>query len=119
MSVIATRQPRFFGACTVTGGERIMHPAKVRRLAFAISAALPFVLSASPVSVSAAGVVTPVVTTAAAAAIEWDLPAQMDTLPGAIISDSNGNGRLWFVTRDGVPNPNVYLMNIPSRGKQL
>ena len=96
-----------------------MHPAKVRRLAFAVSAALPFVLSASPVSVSAAAGVAPVVTTATAAAIEWDLPAQMDTLPGAIISDSNGNGRLWFVTRDGAPNPNVYLMNIPSRGKQL
>jgi len=96
-----------------------MHPAKVRRLVFAVSAALPFVLSASPVSVSAAAGATPIVTTATAAAIEWDLPAQMDTLPGAIISDSNGNGRLWFVTRDGVPNPNVYLMNIPSRGKQL
>jgi hypothetical protein len=96
-----------------------MHPAKARRLATAIGAALPFVLYASPARLDAAGAPAPIVTTTTAAAIEWDLPAQMDSLPGAIISDTNGNGRLWFVTRDGVPNPNVYLMNIPSSGKKL
>src|SRR4029078_9102054 len=39
--------------------------------------------------------------------------------PVSYFSRSNVNVLLWLVTRDGVPNPNVYLMNIPSRGKQL
>jgi len=51
--------------------------------------------------------------------IEWDLPAQADAVPGAMIVDTQGDdrNRIWFVTRfDG----HVYRMDFPSslmRGK--
>jgi hypothetical protein len=39
--------------------------------------------------------------------IEWDLPAQMDAQPGAMMVDLHaGQGSIWFVTRvAGLPNP--------------
>ena len=44
-------------------------------------------------------------------AIEWDLPAQADASPGAMVVDSEGYDKdwLWFVTRLG--NPRVFRMN--------
>jgi hypothetical protein len=46
--------------------------------------------------------------------VEWDLPAQADASPGAMIVDSQGHdkNRLWFVTRLG--EPRVYRMD-PSK----
>ena len=37
--------------------------------------------------------------------VEWDLPAQADASPGAMVVDTQGHdkNRLWFVTRLGVP----------------
>jgi len=47
--------------------------------------------------------------------IEWDLPAQVDASPGAMVVDSQGEDqhRIWFVTRVGGP-PHVYRMDFPS-----
>jgi len=79
-----------------------MHPAKVRRLAFAVSAALPFVLNtAAPVSLRAAGTPAPPQTTPIKVRlIEWDLPEQMDNTPGGMAVDVQSDGnRIWFTTR--------------------
>ena len=45
--------------------------------------------------------------------IEWDLPAQADSTPGAVVVDTRGDdkNRLFFVTR-GV-NPTLYRMEFP------
>jgi hypothetical protein len=46
--------------------------------------------------------------------IEWDLPAEADLSPGAMVVDSQGDdqNRIWFVTRVGGP-PHVYRMDFP------
>jgi len=46
--------------------------------------------------------------------IEWDLPAQADASPGAMVVDSQGDdqNRIWFVTRLGGP-AHVYRMDFP------
>lgn len=93
-----------------------MHPAKARRLAFAICAALPFVFVTSQVGLKATGATTAPPTTGTAKAIEWDLPAQMDSLPGAIFVDMVGDGnRVWFVSRSDAPH--VYRVDLPSAKK--
>src|SRR5882762_4368863 len=58
--------------------------------------------------------VVPTVTQAKARLIEWDLPPQADTSPGAMVVDTQGDdrNRLWFVTR--ALQPHVYRMNFPS-----
>jgi hypothetical protein len=79
-----------------------MHPAKTRRLAVAIGAALPFVLySSSPVDLHAQGTVSAAQTTQITVKlIEWDLPEQMDNTPGGMAVDVQGDGnRIWFTTR--------------------
>ncbi len=45
--------------------------------------------------------------------IEWNLPAQGDSTPGAVIVDTMGHDkdRMWFVTRDF--NPNLYRVEFP------
>src|SRR5712691_10577056 len=47
--------------------------------------------------------------------IEWDLPADADTSPGAMVVDTQGDdrNRIWFVTRTGFP-VHVYRMEFPS-----
>jgi len=94
-----------------------MHPANVRRVVTMLGATLPLVLYswASP-AVQADGIpATPIPGTAAA--IEWDLPGQVDTLPGAILVDLVGDfNRIWFVTR--VATPSVYRVDLKS-GKKV
>src|SRR5256885_1170597 len=47
--------------------------------------------------------------------IEWDLPTQFDSTPGAMVVDTQGDdrNRIWFVTREGNP-PHAYRMDFPS-----
>src|SRR4051794_24717600 len=46
--------------------------------------------------------------------IEWDLPQQMDNIPGAMITDIQGDrDRLWFVTRTQQgDSPRVYRVDL-------
>jgi hypothetical protein len=45
--------------------------------------------------------------------IEWNLPAQADATPGAVVVDTQGHdkSRMWFVTRSG--EPHLYRMEFP------
>src|SRR4051812_21270703 len=49
--------------------------------------------------------------------IEWDLPSEADMSPGAIVVDTQGHdknqNRMFFVTRQGVPQARVYRMEFP------
>src|SRR3954471_23422446 len=47
--------------------------------------------------------------------IEWNLPAQGDASPGAVVVDTQGHdaNRMWFVTRVGLNNPHLYRMEFP------
>src|SRR3954469_2813030 len=47
--------------------------------------------------------------------IEWNLPAQGDASPGAVVVDTQGRdaNRMWFVTRVGLNNPHLYRMQFP------
>ena len=95
-----------------------MHPAKVRRVALAIGAAAPLVLSSwtSPVVRASDDPTANMPTRGTATAIEWDLPGQVDNLPGAILVDMSGDqNRVWFVTR---VNPSVYRVDLKS-GKKV
>ena len=94
-----------------------MHPANVRRVVTALGATLPFLLySWSSPAVQADGIST-VPIPGTATAIEWDLPGQVDTLPGAILVDLVGDfNRIWFVTR--VATPSVYRVDLKS-GKKV
>jgi hypothetical protein len=74
---------------------------------FLASAAFAQITISNPVSP-----VLPVITSARL--IEWDLPPQADTSPGAMVVDTQGDdrNRLWFVTR--AFEPHVYRMDFPS-----
>jgi hypothetical protein len=94
-----------------------MHPANVRRLAIVIGAALPFLLHSSKLDgVQSTNDAFPTTTTATA--IEWDLPTEVDFLPGAVVTDKRDGNRLWFVTRLGVENPFVYRVDLKT-GKKV
>ena len=99
-----------------------MHPAKVRRLVFAVSAALPFVLNtAAPVSLRAAGAPAPPQTTPIKVQlIEWDLPEQMDNTPGGMAVDVQSDGnRIWFTTRVQLGDaPRLYQFDLRG-GKKI
>ena len=55
----------------------------------------------------------PTAQTRTAHIVEWDLPAQADASPGAMVVDSMGHdkNRLWFVTRLGSTAPHVYRLD--------
>jgi len=56
----------------------------------------------------------PVPATPQARLIEWDLPADLDASPGAMVVDTQGDdkSRIWFVTRVGGPTK-VYRLDFP------
>jgi hypothetical protein len=57
--------------------------------------------------------VTTLTATPTARLIEWDLPAQADSTPGAVVVDTHGQdkNRMYFVTRGGIPT--LYRMEFP------
>jgi hypothetical protein len=91
-------------------------------LASRVTPAFAFVCAtalASPAAAQLSGTVqTPTFCAADARVTEWDIPANMDNRPGAMVVDmhaSEGN-RVWFVTRAGIP-PRVYRIR-PRNRKQ-
>jgi hypothetical protein len=85
-----------------------MHPANARRFTVALGLALPIVLSSPYFATLQATVPS---TSGFAPAIEWDLPDQVNTLPGAILVEASGNtDRVWFVTR--AITPLVYRVDL-------
>jgi len=91
--------------------------AEFRRRCYECVAVVSVLLSALP---AAAQTSTPTVSPTLAAQnppqvrlIEWNLPAQGDSTPGAIIVDTMGDdtNRLWFVTR--AAQPNLYRVEFP------
>ena len=88
------------------------HRRKSRRRHAALMTLAAAVLAAPP-AVAGGGDPTPPapVQTRTTHIIEWDLPADMDASPGAMVVDSQGydKDRLFFVTRIGIPR--VFRMN--------
>src|SRR3954466_13424322 len=68
--------------------------------------------AASP---SAGAILTNTTNPPRARVIEWNLPAQGDASPGAVVVDTQGHdaNRMWFVTRVGLNNPHLYRMEFP------
>src|SRR4051812_30998007 len=99
-----------------------MHPANGRRIARAVSVALPVLLyTSSSIGVSATGAsTTPQITPIKVKLIEWDLPEQMDNTPGGMTADVQSDGnRIWFTTREQLGDaPRLYQFDVRS-GKKV
>jgi hypothetical protein len=80
-----------------------------RRYTVECAAIVLVLLSALPATAQTAPTITP----AQIRLIEWNLPAQGDATPGAIIVDTMGDdtNRMWFVTRS--VQPNLYRVDFP------
>lgn len=118
---------RSFSLFTASQITNLKLPTSLRRrlalptgaVALLTSAALTFT-AAPRATAQLGGAVTTTTTTVStttatpqARLIEWDLPAQSDVNPGAMVVDTMGHdkNRVWFVTRVGVPH--VYRLEMP------
>jgi hypothetical protein len=89
---------------------------KARRIRWAVFAGTLMTALPSAAQIPPVPPLVPTPPTPTARIIEWDLPSQGDSQPGAVVVDTLGEdrNRVWFVTRAGsTGSPHVYRLETP------